>query len=312
MSNPQDFPELDYDFMRYMGVKSETQRKIHSHYLPYFEGRTKVLDLACGDADFVAILHEQGIDVTGVDSETRAVEKAQTAGLKVIESDVFDYLSECNDESYDAIFCAHLVEHLPYPLVIKLVQESYRVLEPGGLIILATPNAKALYSHLEMFYMHYDHVNFYHPKLLTFFLEHEQFVDAKSDTNPYTASPMMAELHHLQTPHLAVSPSPDELLKDLRRYYEHDPSESIGGLRKFVRAVKDSVAYLFVRPYVDKLAHATYLALHQMQQAQYAHQAATTHDFGQVYTALASLNEPFECYAMAYKPGIQSPVFSKP
>lgn len=302
MSNPQDYPGLDYDFMRYMGVQSETQRQIHSHYLPYFDDRKKVLDLACGDADFVALLHERQIDVTGVDSETRAVEKAKAAGLNVIEADVFEYLAQCEAETYDAVFCAHLVEHLPYPMVIKLVQEAYRVLQPGGLIILATPNAKALYSHLEMFYMHYDHVNFYHPKLLSFFLEHEQFVDAQEGTNPQTASPLMDQLNHLQSPQLPPGPAADELLQGVRRYYEDDPNEQVGGLRKIVRKVKDGVAYLFVRPYVDKLARATYVALHQMQQKQDAQQAVMAHDLGQVRAALASLNEPFECYSIAYKP----------
>lgn len=302
MSNPQDYPGLDYDFMRYMGVQSETQRKIHSHYLPYFEDRKKVLDLACGDADFVALLHERQIDVTGVDSETRAVEKAKQAGLNVIEADVFDYLAQCEAETYDAVFCAHLVEHLPYPMVIKLAQEAYRVLQPGGLIILATPNTRALYSHLEMFYMHYDHVNFYHPKLLSFFLEHEQFVDAKEGTNPHTASPLMGELNHLQIPHLPPPPPPEELLHRIRRYYEDDPNERLGGLRKIVRKIKDGVAYLFVRPYVDKLALETYTALYDMQQKQDAQLAIMAQDLGQLRSTLTSLNEPFECYAMAYKP----------
>ncbi|MEM7132667.1 MAG: class I SAM-dependent methyltransferase [Chloroflexota bacterium] len=323
MTESSEFPGLDYDFLRYMGVKSEVQRQIQSHYLPYFEERRKVLDLACGDADFVALLHEKNIDVTGVDSDPKAVAEGQKKGLPVFESDVFEYLKECDDSSFDGIFCAHLVEHLPYPLVIQLVQEAYRVLEPGGIIVLATPNARALISHLEMFYMHYDHVNFYHPKLLCFFLEHEDFVDAEEGVNPATASPLMAELNNMNLgidqPDLSfpISPSPvpipDKLLENLGTYHRDDLAGKVGPLRKFIRSFKDAIAYLFVRPYVDRLAKATQETMAQVlekielenarrQEEQRQNMRMLGHQVTQLRSALSSLNGPFECYALAYKP----------
>jgi len=56
---------LDYDFLRYIGVESETQKRIQGFYLPFFEGCKRVVDLGCGDGDFLGLLEEKGIEATG-------------------------------------------------------------------------------------------------------------------------------------------------------------------------------------------------------------------------------------------------------
>jgi len=196
-----NFPGLDYDFLRYMDVQSDTQRRIQSHYVPYFEQCNRVVDLACGDADFVEMLVERGIDVLGVDSDDNAYAATSAKGLPVVRQDVFDWLAEQPDASVDGVFSAHLIEHLPYPKVIELIEQAYRILQPGGVVVLATPNARSIYSHLEMFYTHFGHVTFYHPRLVTFFLNRAGFKDPQFGENPQTASPLLFDLRRfLVTP----------------------------------------------------------------------------------------------------------------
>lgn len=297
---------MDYDFLRYIGVKPEIQRQVQSHYLPLFEKSRRVLDLACGDGDFVTLLCEAGIEATGVDSDPKAVANAQNQCGSIVEADVFDYLRGTPVDAFDGIFCAHLVEHLPYPQVIKLIRESYRVLEPGGIIVLATPNVRGLVSHLEMFYMHYGHVSFYHPKLLCFFLEHENFVDAEEGVNPKTGSHLMAELAQMHFKPQQQIQVPREVLSDLYYYHRHGSDAPNGLLRKMIRSVKDAVAYVFVRPYLDRVAANTHQALVQIHQElariQSQDMHALAHDLLQIRSALGGLNGPFECYAMARKP----------
>ncbi|MCJ7667748.1 MAG: hypothetical protein MUP04_05630, partial [Anaerolineae bacterium] len=61
-----------------------------------------------------------------------------------------------------------------------------------GKIVITTPNVRGLFAHLEMFYMHFGHVSFYHPNLLRFFLEYVGFSDAQMGENPRTASPLLS------------------------------------------------------------------------------------------------------------------------
>jgi hypothetical protein len=62
---------------------------------------------------------------------------------------------------------------------------------------MVTPNARSLFSHLEMFYLHFGHITFYHPRLVCFFLDHEGFVKPQFGENPETASPLLEEGHSL-------------------------------------------------------------------------------------------------------------------
>ena len=269
------FTGLDFDFLRYIGVKSETQKRIQSFYLPYFAGRQKIVDLGCGDADFVELLRERGFEALGVDSDDKAYAAACARGLPILKRDVFEYLKETAAGSVDGIFSAHLVEHLTHQQVIQLVHESFRILRPGGIIILATPNVRSLYSHLEMFYLHFGHISFYHPRLLCFFLEREGFVDSLRGENPETASPLLADLRGSryqrselviapeaetpgslsQAPRLASgldgSPSIERTSIDVRRGI---PLQNRALFHRIGNRLRQSLAQWLVLPFVDYLA----------------------------------------------------------
>ncbi len=200
---------LDDAFLRYIGVESETQRYIQAPYLAYFAGCHRVVDLGCGDGDFVALLIENGHDALGVDGDSRAAQRVRERGLPVAESDVFPWLAaevaavESGDRpAWDGIFCAHLVEHLPYARVLELCHQSARLLRPGGVIILATPNVAAIHAHLDGYYKHFGHVTFYHPDLLGFFLTHGGFEVTETGANQRVPStlffPVIRELNEHQ------------------------------------------------------------------------------------------------------------------
>jgi predicted SAM-dependent methyltransferase len=44
------------------------------------------------------------------------------------------------DQSFDYIFNEHLIEHFTYRDGLRVLQECYRVLKPGGAIRIATPD----------------------------------------------------------------------------------------------------------------------------------------------------------------------------
>ena len=51
---------------------------------------------------------------------------------------------EIKDNTFDYIFCEHLFEHLTLPQAHNMLSESYRILKPGGVLRIATPDYRFL------------------------------------------------------------------------------------------------------------------------------------------------------------------------
>jgi O-antigen chain-terminating methyltransferase len=66
----------------------------------------------------------------------------------------------------------HVVEHLPFSRVHTLVKEALRVLQPGGLLILETPNPENPGVGAHTFYLDPTHEKPLPPDLLAFLPEH--------------------------------------------------------------------------------------------------------------------------------------------
>jgi SAM-dependent methyltransferase len=277
---------LDYDFHRFIGMNPAGQRAVQRFYLPYFAQSTKVVDLACGDGDFVALLLEQGIDALGVDADAKTCADAQAKGLPVICQNVFDYLAATPDASIDGLFCAHLVEHLAYPQVIELIQHAARILRPGGRLLLATPDCRTLFSHLDMYYLHFGHVSFYHPRLLSFLLEHEGFAGVEYDANPNTSSPLLPDARAIAGRAPAFAPGQS------LPYQRVVPPQGKSLLHKVSYALKRRLAQWLVLPFTDSLAAATQ-----------AHLSTLDNDLQRIARDIQGINGPFECFATGIKTG---------
>jgi SAM-dependent methyltransferase len=277
---------LDYDFLRYIGVDATGLRRIQQFYLPFFAGCRHVVDLGCGDGDFVALLREQGIDAVGVDADVKVCAEVRARGLPVVEQDVFDYLASAPSASVDGLFSAHLVEHLPYPKVVELAQQAQRILRPGGRIVLATPDTRSLYTHLESFYLHFGHISFYHPQLLCFFLEHAGLTQAQFGTNPGTTSPLLPEMQAL-----ARRPPAHAAPGAWLPYRRAIPPQGTSPLRRLSHGVKGWLARWLVLPFTDSLASAVQARLAELDREVLG-----------LAQAIQVLNGPYECYATAVKP----------
>jgi SAM-dependent methyltransferase len=174
---------LDQRFLDFIGATEAGERAIHSYYLQFFQPGQHVLDLGCGAGYFVKMLREQGVEARGVDLDPLTMVEARAQNLPIIQADALNYLQELPDNSLDAIFNAHLVEHLEVEAVYSLIRAAQRVLKPGGFLLIVTPNVRSLVSHLEMFWLHFDHKRFYHPRLLEFFMQECGFSQVNSGEN---------------------------------------------------------------------------------------------------------------------------------
>jgi SAM-dependent methyltransferase len=140
-------------------------------FVPFFRDCKQVLDLGCGTGPFLKNLRDAGIDAVGVDADSIAAQSAEASGLQVIRADVLQFLRDSR-ESFDGIFCSHLVEHLPFESVVELVEGVAARLASGGILVMAFPNPESLDMQLFHFWVDPQHVRFYHPTLVQAMLRH--------------------------------------------------------------------------------------------------------------------------------------------
>jgi SAM-dependent methyltransferase len=109
----------------------------------------RILDLGCAAGALTHFFSQQGADVTGIDSEPKAIEKARSLfpDLRFEQADVAR-LPEA-DHSIDKAVAGDLVEHLDEPTLNAMLRELRRVLVPGGTFSIYTPNPKHLIERLK-------------------------------------------------------------------------------------------------------------------------------------------------------------------
>jgi len=111
-----------------------------------------VLDLGAGRGEFVAVLGAAGLAARGVDANAVAVAEGRMRDLPVETGDLFDVLGAAPAASFGAVTAIHVIEHLPFEGVVGLIRESLRVLVPGGILLLETPNPSNLLVAAKTFY----------------------------------------------------------------------------------------------------------------------------------------------------------------
>jgi SAM-dependent methyltransferase len=113
-------------------------------YMPLLSGRAPVLDVGCGRGEMLELLRERRVEAGGVDIDPAMVEHCLAKGLERVQvADGVGYLEEAQPGSLGAVFAAQVIEHLPYPALLRLLRAARRALAPGGLVVLETVNPHA-------------------------------------------------------------------------------------------------------------------------------------------------------------------------
>jgi SAM-dependent methyltransferase len=138
-----------------------------------------VLDIGPGRCEWLELLRENGIRAYGVDISKGFVRLAREKGLDVKLGDGVEHLRGVAEGSLAMITAFHVVEHLPIPNVLDLIDHSLRALRPGGILIIETPNPVNVSVGAGSFYLDPTHVRPMHPLLLKFMLEHRGFAEVR-------------------------------------------------------------------------------------------------------------------------------------
>jgi SAM-dependent methyltransferase len=107
-------------------------------YLDALPRETRVLDAGCGEGVLVDEYADR-LAISGVDANY-ASSRVVTASLTALP---------CATESFDRALCLDVLEHLQYEDQPRALAELYRVLRPGGELLVSVPNLAHLQSRVQ-------------------------------------------------------------------------------------------------------------------------------------------------------------------
>jgi len=177
--------DSQYDF----GGSEVDVRKSQEYFLQYFRGCKNVLDIGCGRGVFMEMLKENGADVTGIDNSDEAIKCCTNKGLTVRQGEALQFL-ETNQQKFDGIFCAHVIEHLDYKQALELIKKCYASLNQNGKLVIMTPNMASQRISSRIFWLDPTHVRPYPDLLLEKMLNSNNFQVEKIGSTERTDSLM--------------------------------------------------------------------------------------------------------------------------
>jgi len=108
-------------------------------------GRLIGVDLGCGDGEHLSWLSGYVDELYASDYNLVRLRRAAVRQeATVILADVTDFPAERN--AFDVVFFNHVLEHIPDD--VKALREVRRILAPGGIVVLGTPNEGAAFWRL--------------------------------------------------------------------------------------------------------------------------------------------------------------------
>jgi ubiquinone/menaquinone biosynthesis C-methylase UbiE/predicted transcriptional regulator len=176
----------------FRGTRAEIKSR-HTVYLPLLRDHgigsesMPLLDLGCGRGEWLELLSENGVEARGIDRNDEMVKRCEALGFAVTQADALPYLTGLPDGSLGAVTSFHMVEHMPFNEVMTLIDESLRVLKPGGLLVLETPNPQNIQVGAHTFYFDPTHLKPLPSAMLRFFVEARGFCDVYvAEMQPYS------------------------------------------------------------------------------------------------------------------------------
>jgi 2-polyprenyl-3-methyl-5-hydroxy-6-metoxy-1,4-benzoquinol methylase len=184
---------------QFRGTGAEVKQRLRV-YLPTVKesrvGRkqTPILDVGCGRGEWLELLREEGLSASGVDSNRVMIQQCRELELKVTQADLMDHLRSMPDASLGAITGFHIIEHLPVETLIKFLDETVRVVKPGGLVILETPNPQNVLVGSCNFYFDPTHRNPLPSPIMKFLLESRGYTGVEVvNLNPSDEAPVAGD-----------------------------------------------------------------------------------------------------------------------
>ena len=148
-------------------VPAEEARHLHGNLIALLKGKwsnkmapvvksalrkkpKRVLEIGCGYGALALFFAMQGIDVTGIDVKTKALEACGTlAELLKIRNIALVRMDACaiSLSGFDMAISTDFYEHLPYESQPEHLRSVLKALNPGGVYIIRAPHRSDITQH---------------------------------------------------------------------------------------------------------------------------------------------------------------------
>jgi SAM-dependent methyltransferase len=169
-------------YMSRVGYFKKRYRRYLSNIKRFQEGG-KLLDIGCNIGLFLSVAREEGFSVVGVELNRACAEYARNTFKIEVYSDVVEKAGFPNHR-FDVVTLFDVLEHVPD--METFLVEVRRILKPGGLLVVQSPNLHSLMASLTkgdwVWLSPPDHIFHFTPSSLSRLLESNGFAVRKLRT----------------------------------------------------------------------------------------------------------------------------------
>ena len=182
-------------FLRRLSIDSELR------YLPNYQDGYKLLDIGCGNGDFLAKAKSAGWNVLGIDPDPKAIGAAVSNNLDACVGTVETIKDRL--KQFDAITLSHVIEHVHEPE--KTLEVIFGLLKPGGVVYLDTPNISSYGA--RFFKQNWQaldcprHLTLFNPESLTGLLHDIGFENISQKKRPRIIYDLFLKSHRISVGH---------------------------------------------------------------------------------------------------------------
>jgi O-antigen chain-terminating methyltransferase len=135
---------------------------------------TAVFEIGTGRGELAQLVRRHGLRYLGSDTNQAMVDKASALGHEVLHGDGLEHLARQAPRSLGAVVAIHVIEHLPFSRLLRLLDLAAEKLLPNGMLILETPDITSVASFVS-FSLDPTHIQRVHPLLLQFVVQRKGF-----------------------------------------------------------------------------------------------------------------------------------------
>ncbi len=149
------------DVIRAVGATTtmiELRKKQYEHFIKSYglEGK-RFMEIGCGNGDFLKILKDFPVQISGIEHRSDLVKCACASGIDVIKD--FPESKNHSLPEFDVFLSFNFLEHQPYPGI--MLDAIYHNLTEGGMGLITVPSLEYIENHGSYYEFIRDHLAYY-------------------------------------------------------------------------------------------------------------------------------------------------------